>query len=207
MGVYSWDVFFSVRDALTNMSGPRHQSWRFMMTSKWLRVVAILALALGAFSVVTGLADDDNEVEFKGVIQKLPNTPGFIGDWVVGGQTVHVNNTTSIDQEEGLVRMGAMVKVEGTLRTDGSIDAKEIEVLEGAEEIEVEFTGTIEKLPTAGLIGDWMVSGKIVHVSSTTKIVAEAGPIALGAMVVVKGTQRADGSIDAKQIVVKPNIV
>ena len=177
------------------------------MTSKWLRVVAILALALGAFSVVTGLADDDNEVEFKGVIQKLPNTPGFIGDWVVGGQTVHVNNTTSIDQEEGLVRMGAMVKVEGTLRTDGSIDAKEIEVLEGAEEIEVEFTGTIEKLPTAGLIGDWMVSGKIVHVSSTTKIVAEAGPIALGAMVVVKGTQRADGSIDAKQIVVKPNIV
>jgi hypothetical protein len=179
-----------------------------MMTSKWLKVVAILALAFVALSAVTGFADDDNEAKLKGVIQKLPNAPGFIGDWVVSGKTVHVTSSTRVDQENGAVRVGATVKVEGTLRTDGSIDAKEIEVLETGEANEVEFTGVIQSLPnTPGFIGDWMVSGKIVHVTSATKIVSEAGPVILGAMVVVSGTQRSDGSIDANHIVVLPNIV
>src|SRR5437870_3733216 len=179
-----------------------------MMTSKWLRVVAVLALALGAFATVTGFADDDNEAKLKGVIQKLPNTPGFIGDWIVSGKTIHVTSSTQVDQENGALRVGATVKVEGTLRTDGSIDAKEIEVLETGEANEGEFTGVIQSLPnTPGFIGDWMVSGKIVHVTSATKIVTEAGPIILGAMVVVSGTQRNDGSIDANHIVVLPNIV
>jgi hypothetical protein len=179
-----------------------------MMSSKWLRVVAILALALCPFSSVKGFAGDDNQAKLKGVIQQLPNTPGFIGDWMVSGRTIHVSSATHIEQEEGVVRVGAMVKVEGTQRTDGSIDAREIEVLEGAEAIEVEFTGVVQGLPsTPGFIGDWMVSGRIVHVSSTTKIVAEAGPVILSAMVVVNGTQRADGSIDGNHIVVLPNIV
>lgn len=171
------------------------------MTSKWLRVVAVLALALGAFATVTGFADDDNEAKLKGVIQKLPNTPGFVGDWIVSGKTVHVTSSTRIDQEHGAVRVGATVKVEGTQRTDGSIDAKEIEVLEADQENEVEFTGVIQSLPnTPGFIGDWVVSGRIVHVTSSTRIDQEDGTVKVGVTVKVEGTQRTDGSVDAKEI-------
>src|SRR5437870_988339 len=172
-----------------------------MMTSKWLRVVAVLALALGAFATVTGFADDDNEAKLKGVIQKLPNTPGFIGDWIVSGKTIHVTSSTQVDQENGALRVGATVKVEGTLRTDGSIDAKEIEVLETGEANEVEFTGVIQSLPnTPGFIGDWVVSGRIVHVTSATRIDQEHGKVQVGVTVKVEGTQLTDGSVDAKEI-------
>jgi len=62
----------------------------------------------------------------------LPNTAGFIGDWTVGSRTVHVMSTTAIDQEDGKLEVGALVEVKGTLRSDGSVDARRIEVEQGA---------------------------------------------------------------------------
>jgi hypothetical protein len=144
------------------------------------------------------------EVEFKGIIQHLPGTTGFIGDWVVGGRTVHVTAATRIDTEEGAVAVGATVQVQGTQRADGSIDAQEIEVQE-AEQAEVEFKGTITSLPPTGFIGDWMVGGKIIHVSAATRIDQEEGPVVVGALIQVEGVQRPDGSIDAAKIEVLSN--
>lgn len=178
------------------------------MTSKWLRIVAFLTLMVGVVSVGAVLADDDeNEVKFRGVIESLPSTPGFIGDWRVSGRTVHVTSATRIEQEDGHVRVGATVEVEGNRRADGSIDAKEIEVKEAEVEAEIKFTGIIESLPsTPGFVGDWRVSGRTVHVTSATRIEAEDGPVVVGAMVEVEGTQRPDGSIDATEIEVKANV-
>jgi len=145
------------------------------------------------------------EVEFTGTIQSLPNTPGFIGDWVVSGRTVHVTAATRIEREEGTVAVGATVEVQGTRRADGSVDATEIKV-EEAEKAEVNFKGTIMSLPnTPGFIGDWLVGGKTVHVSAATRIQQEDGPVAVGALVSVEGVQRADGSIDATKIEVLSN--
>jgi len=173
-----------------------------------LRIAKIAAFAaavclLAALGIVR--ADDDNELEFSGTVQSLPNTPGFIGDWVVSGIKVHVTSATEIEQEHGVVKVGDIVKVEGFLRSDGSVDAKQIEVKEGEDEDnEVEFKGTIQSFP-AGLIGDWMVGGRIIHVTSATKIEREEGPIVVGAFVKVEGTQRPDGSIDATKIEVLSN--
>jgi len=180
------------------------------MTSKWLSIIAFLALVVGVVSAGVVLADDENEAEFQGVIESLPNTAGFIGDWRVSGRTVHVTRATRIEQEHGQVAVGARVKVEGTTRTDNSIDASEIEV-KGAQGDDddgeqPEFKGTIESLPaTAGFIGDWRVGGRIIHVSSSTRIETEHGPVAVGAFVEIEGTLRADGSMDAKKIEVKSN--
>jgi hypothetical protein len=151
------------------------------------------------------------EVKFFGSIDSFPPTPGFIGDWTISGRTVHVTSLTRIEQEDGPVAVGATVKVEGNKRPDNSIDAEEIEVKNapaapGAEP-EFKLTGKIESLPPgAGFIGDWTVSGKIVHVSAITKIETEGGPIALGAMVEVEGALRPDGSIDARKIETKDNL-
>src|SRR5215510_8269477 len=53
--------------------------------------------AAGVTAAVSG-EDDDNDFEFRGVIEALPNTPGFIGDWKVSGRTVHVSAATKLDQ-------------------------------------------------------------------------------------------------------------
>ena len=149
--------------------------------------------------------DDDNQVEFKGTIQSLPSTVGFIGDWVVGGKTIHVSASTKIEAEHGPVMVGAFVEIHGTPRADGSIDASKIEVESNpqGDDGRVELQGTIQHLPTSGLIGDWIVSGKTVHVTSSTKIDLEHGMPAVGDTVEVKGTLQPDGSITAIRIEVE----
>jgi len=148
---------------------------------------------------------EPNEFEFRGTISNLPNTPGFIGDWTVGGRTVHVTSATRIQQDEGLVAVGALVEVEGTLRSDGSVDANRIEVersaggLENAPRVEIE--GTVQQLPnTAGLIGDWIVNGRTIHVTSLTMIRPNNGAIMVGSFVEIEGFLRPDSTVDATSV-------
>jgi primosomal replication protein N len=139
--------------------------------------------------------------EFQGRVDQLPMTTGFTGDWIVSGRTVHVTSATTIDQTQKALAVGVMVKVVGTLRMDGTIDATRIETLPTQQLPFFEFTGTVQSLPaTPDLLGDWMVGTRTVHVTSMTKIETEDGPITVGTMVEVKGFVRADGSIDAAKI-------
>jgi hypothetical protein len=178
------------------------------MKSTFFRILALVALIVGSSPGNAAYASDNNETKFTGVIESLPNTAGFIGDWTVSGRTVHVTAATRIEQEDGPVAVGAAVKVEGNSRSDNSVDAEEIEVKEGADdEAEVKFKGTIETLPaTPGFIGDWRVGGRTIHVSSSTRIETEGRPVAVGAFVEIEGTQRADGSMDASKIEVESNV-
>jgi hypothetical protein len=187
-----------------------------MMTRKFFRLAAIFPFALALFIGSTALAS--GETKFTGVVEALPDTPGFIGDWRVAGRTVHVSNRTEIEQEDGRVRLGAKVKVEGFLRSDGSIDATEVEVKDGSgddghggdddgdrDDSDLpQFKGTIQSLPgTPGQIGDWRVGGRVIHVFASTRIETEFGPVAVGAFVEIRGVLRADGSMDAVKIEVE----
>ena len=152
--------------------------------------------------------EDANEFEFHGVINSLPNTTGFIGDWIVDGRTVHVTTSSHIDQEEGIAAVGAFVEVRGTLRQDGSVAAARIEVERSAGDEHLvptlELEGTVEQLPnTPNLVGDWIVSGRIVHVSSATRIRPNTGAIAVGTFVEIEGTLRTDNTIDALSVEVE----
>lgn len=94
--------------------------WPFIV----VMMLFFLSLAIGA------LAHNHPQREGK-VVGRVESLPGadLIGDWKVAGVVVHVTAETEIDQEHGSVQVGAMVKVEGTFRADGSLDAKEVEVL------------------------------------------------------------------------------
>jgi len=177
------------------------------MKVTFFRILAIVMLIMGSSLGSAAYASHDNETEFIGVIESLPNTAGFIGDWQVSGRTVHVTAATRIEQEDGPVAFGATVKVEGNSRSDNSVDAEEIEVKQGNDdEAEVKFKGTIETLPaTPGFIGDWRVGGRTIHVSSSSRIETEDGPVAVGAFVEIEGAVRSDGSMDATKIEVKSN--
>jgi hypothetical protein len=65
------------------------------------------------------------------------------------------------------------------------------------------FVGQVESLPSSGLIGDWVVSGKTVHVSADTTIRQNNGPLGLGSTVIVKGIPQGDGSIHATSVEVR----
>ena len=174
-------------------------------------VVAVLAMVAALVPATGAVADDDpgEGDEFEGVIQSLPATPGFVGDWVVSGKTVHVSAETEIDDEDGAVAVGATVDVEGTANTDGTFSASQIEVGgddEGDDDSfgEISFEGFIQSLPgTADFVGDWMVSGLLVHVTTSTEIDQSDGPVVVGAAVEVEGLLAPDGSVTASQIEVK----
>lgn len=187
------------------------------MKSNLLRIAALGALILGFSFGSTAYASGEDETKFTGTIESLPNTAGFIGDWRVQGRTVRVTSTTIIEQEDGRVAVGALVKVEGRTRSDNSIDASEIEVKTGSGSGDTgsgsddsglpQFKGTIQSLPAlGGFVGDWRVGGRTIHVSLTTRIETEYGPVAVGAFVEVKGAIRTDGSMDATKIEVKSNV-
>ena len=188
------------------------------MKATVVKLLTLVPLVLGICIVTTTYGDHDNETKFTGTVESLPNTAGFIGDWRVGGRTVHVAATTRIEQEDGRVAVGATVKVEGTRRSDNSVDAQEVEVRSGPgggdddgdgddDSGAPEFKGTIQSLPgTAGFIGDWRVGGRTIHVSASTRIETEDGPVAVGAFVEIKGVVRTDGSMDATKIEVKSKV-
>jgi|GEM_PF-1039221 len=79
-----------------------------------------------------GGGSGEGEISFQGLIESLP-AGGFIGDWRVGGHTVHVSAATEIRQDDGAAVVGALVEVRGTTLADGSTDATRIDVLSSSD--------------------------------------------------------------------------
>lgn len=98
------------------------------MKTPWVKLILLLALLISLLPAGVVFADDDGNYKFYGTIESLPNTPGWIGDWVVSGRTVHVTSATRIEQKKGPVAVGAYVEVKGTQQADGSVNATKIEV-------------------------------------------------------------------------------
>jgi hypothetical protein len=140
---------------------------------------------------------------FYGTIESLPSN-GFVGEWVVGARTVTVTASTVVDEEHGRASVGALVEVKATSGADGAIVATRIEVKDGSGGVGssgyIEFRGTVETLPASGLVGDWTVSGRTVHVTSSTQIREKHGPVRIGIPVEIEGNQRSDGSVDARKV-------
>lgn len=193
------------------------------MVRKRLAWLAVLAVAAMVAVPHGALADDGggggDEAELTGVIESLPAS-GLAGDWTVNGTVVHVTDATEVDQEHGAAQVGATVDVQGTEESDGSITADGVEVQQAADDDsfgKVEFHGAIESLPDPYPVGDWVVSGRTVHVTARTVLEngegdegdqAKAGdegdgsstPFAVGDDVEVKGLAESDGSITATKI-------
>ena len=151
--------------------------------------------------------DDGQRVEFRGTVESLP-VGGLIGTWVVSGQRVNVTESTRIDQEHGRAQVGSLVEVHGVQQSgQGIVTANEIEVKSSPDDPArfMEFRGTITALPPSGLLGDWQVDGRTVHVNERTRVDQEHGRAAVGALVEVKGWAQADGSVLADSIEVKPD--
>jgi hypothetical protein len=99
--------------------------------------------------------------------------------------------------------LNAFIEVEGTQKTDGSIDAAKVEVeANPGDDHTVQFRGSVESLPS-GLLGDWRVSGRTVHLSADTRIKRGHSILAIGAQVEVKGALLQDGTVTASKTKVR----
>ncbi len=176
-------------------------------------------IAIGAYIEVKGAVNSDrtisatnltvklapsttsrSEISVTGNVEELPSTRGRIGDWKVGGRIIHVSATTVIQQENSPVAVGVTVKVEGLLQSNGSINAVKIETQANTTP-DTRILGKVEELPnTRGRVGDWKVSGRVVHVTTTTRINQTNGEVAIGVTVKVVGVVQSDKSLNALEI-------
>ncbi len=124
----------------------------------------------------------------------------------VAGQVVVTKTSTQIHTQRGaqlklaVLRIGDAVAVQGTMRSDGAIDADEIEV----EGDEVEFSGAIGMIAAPNLT----VAGRTVVTDAETEIERDDAKIGVadlhvGDVVEVEGTLQADGSVLAREIQVQ----
>lgn len=161
----------------------------------WAAFLAVVAaLVLGGVA----LADEQGEVEFAGVVTKLPDS-GLMGDWKVNDITVHVTEATTIDQDDGAVAVGSLVKVKGVRAGANTVDARRIEV-QRPPVSGIELMGFVLQLPEGGLVGDWKVNDVTVHVTADTTIDQTQGRVAVGALVKVRGTHAEDRTVNATRI-------
>jgi len=144
------------------------------------------------------------QFEFSDFVDALPDGD-VIGDWMISGRTVQVSDTTHIQQEAGIIAVHAFVTVRGLLLPDGKVNALNIQVeASPTRGGRITLRGFITKLPSVGLTGDWIVSGRTVHVSADTRIKAKRGlVVAVGSFVDVRGVLSADGSITPSKITVR----
>ncbi|HET7238791.1 MAG TPA: DUF5666 domain-containing protein [Terrimicrobiaceae bacterium] len=86
-----------------------------------LAIVLTLGMVLACFA-----EDAPAKADLEGVIQRLPPDQLF-GTWIVSDRVVIVTDGVIIEEDDGPIRLGAKVEVEGFLQTDGSILARKIE--------------------------------------------------------------------------------
>jgi hypothetical protein len=77
-------------------------------------LVALIALSI----VHVAVADDD----FYGIIESRPE--GKVGTWIVGGRSVEVIERNDLDEDNGLLKIGACAEVDVD---DGKVEEIESE--------------------------------------------------------------------------------
>jgi hypothetical protein len=116
----------------------------------------------------------------------------------VDGQTVRIDANTRIDESEGQAIVGGTATVLALRQEDGSLLALEIQIARPppAPEQPFEFQGLIESWSAT----QWVVGGHALIVNGDTAI--QGGP-QKGLLAEVKALRQSDGSLLAKNIVVR----
>jgi hypothetical protein len=125
---------------------------------------------------------------------------------------VRTDGATVIKQELERIGVGATVEAKGVDDGGGVVLATVIEVKQGVPgasppvaggDDRGEFTGAIESMPPAGLVGSWRIAGCTVVVVAATRLQQELGGFRVGA--IVEGHGLVDGvcAVTASAIEVK----
>ncbi len=148
------------------------------MVSKAIRSALVVALTfllatlIGLPKIYAQSGDDVIQIELVGEIEALSTTTLTINGQVVDISVAELNTTLAV---------GEVVKVEGTLETDGLIVAREVKSVEESELLpgEVEIIGPVEAFDTDSLT----IGGLVIDI--TTAELEDALVLEVGAIVKV----------------------
>jgi len=186
------------------------------MTSRTVRYLGLLAFAaalLGACAPAAGTPEADSaealiktvapvetvdagaqgtEFELIGTIELMAPTA-----WTLNGKVLAILPATKLD---GTFMVGDLVKAHAAIQADGSLAAREIVAVQGADAssmtllgAEYDFTGAVESIA----IDQWTVAGTSFAVTSQTEM---KGTFDIGDLVKVHLLAGADGSLVAREI-------
>ncbi|KAA3662240.1 MAG: hypothetical protein DWQ04_14045 [Chloroflexi bacterium] len=128
-----------------------------------------------------------NRFTFTGTVEAMGAA------WTVASQTITVNSGTAVDAD---IVIGANVQVSGMILADGTLQAKQIVLLDELPGHPFEFSGVVQSIGS----DSWTVSGHTIAVDVFTGI--ETG-IVVGDVVTVRGVILANESWLAGNIVLK----
>lgn len=151
-----------------------------MRKRTWIFVV-LVALLIGIVPALV-LADDDDGLQHRGLIESMPDGGGQ-GTWVVGGKTFQATADTEYDVEEGPLTLGACAEVdyvvEGDMNVARKIDSESAD--DCGENDFLEHEGLITDMPAGGGAGVWVIGGLTVEATDTTVFDESDGALELGA--------------------------
>ena len=132
------------------------------------------------------------ELEFTGLVE------GMQADvWTIAGHTVRLTAQTEV---KGQIAIGDLVKVHAAIASDGSLTAREIELVQAADVAPIEmhgdetrFTGVVESISS----GTWVVSGITLLITPQTDI---RDMIMVGDLVEVRAITAPDGALIAVRL-------
>jgi hypothetical protein len=102
------------------VGGPR---WAFIAQAAAILVLVGMMTSNGGARV----PDADAAFAFSGTVEAMP-PDGFVGTWQVGGRAVQVTHATKIERTSFSPAIGEWVTVEGSVLSDESVAASEIEL-------------------------------------------------------------------------------
>jgi hypothetical protein len=125
---------------------------------------------------------------------------------VVGGTTVYTSAATVVERKNAVLvlsdlRVGDLLRVEGTKRADGSIDALTIEIKDTDTGTPIDLSGVISDLSGGCPQRAFLVNGTAVVTDSRTSYVkTDCAGLSNGGQVEIKGLKQPDGSVVATKI-------
>jgi len=139
------------------------------------------------------------DVEVFGALQAFSET-----SWRLSSIPVAVTPETLIAGEP---QVGLLAHAAALLQADGTLLGLVVKALwqePNSGRPQVQFTGTVQSLPTGGLNGHWQVDGRDVEVTASTTIGQAKGLVEVGAQVYVTGWQTAEAPPPAASPVCRP---
>ena len=150
------------------------------------------------------------EAEFTGTLSAIGGTAPAL-TLTVGGTTVRTSSATAVKRRGdpltlAALRVGQRLEVEGTRRTDGTVDARTLTIEdddddENENENEVEFDGTMSGLSGACPSLSFTAAGRAVATNASTEFDKTAcSAFRNGDRVQVKGNTQSNGSVVARRL-------
>ncbi len=123
----------------------------------------------------------------------------------IAGTTVRTSGSTEVQrrgdvQDLSVLQIGMTIHVVGDRRTDGSIDARRLQIKDDATGAEFEIEGSVGGLKGTCPTVTFGVNGFNIATTASTTFVPACGDLKSGNKVKVRGITQADGSVRATSV-------